>query len=179
MIDPAHALNVLHPLGSRLPPRSDPGSLSSTTQLGTGSLATTPRRRRLALPAPTRSRTTPRLRTTGARTALPPPAPGRGAGTATGRSPALAAKTAASPPQRSSSRTTASDPPTAKGGLEPGCPCRRQTRAQSPSAGWYRSSPLRRTRSLLSGAKRGAEQRCQDPSAPLMHPGPPPEPSSP
>jgi hypothetical protein len=107
------------------PTRSDPGSLSSTTHLGTGSLATTPRRRRLALPAPTRSRTTPRLRTTGARTALPPPAPGRGAGTATGRSPALVAKTAASPPLRSSSRTTASDPPTAKGGLEPGCPCRR------------------------------------------------------
>ena len=58
--------------------------------------------------------------------------------------PALAAKTAASPPQRSSSRTTASDPPTAKGGLEPGCPCRRQTRAQNPSAGWYRSSPISR-----------------------------------
>ena len=71
------------------------------------------------LTAPTRSRTTPTLRTTGARTALPPPAPGRGAGTATGRSPALAAKAAASPQQRSSSRTTASDPPTAKGGLEP------------------------------------------------------------
>src|ERR1019366_5386349 len=79
----------------------------------------TPRRRHLALPAPTRSRTTPTLRSTGARTALPPPAAGRGAGTATGRSPALAAKTPASPPQRSSSRTTASDPPTAKGGLEP------------------------------------------------------------
>jgi hypothetical protein len=118
-----------------------PGSLSSTTHLGTGSLATTSRRRYLALTAPTRSRTTPTLRTTGARTALPPPAPGRGAGTATDQSPALTAKTAPSPPLRSSSRTTASDPPTAKGGLEPGCPCRRQTRAQNPSAGGYRSSP--------------------------------------
>ena len=144
------------------PTRSDPGSLSSTTHLGTGSLATTPRRRRLALTAPTRSRTTPTLRTTGARTALPPPAPGRGAGTATGRSPALAAKTAASPPQRSSSRTTASDPPTAKGGLEPRCPCRRQTRAQNPSAGWYRSSPLSRTRP----GKRSAPVRSKAP-APL------------
>ena len=34
-----------------------------------------------------------------------------------------------------------------------GCPCRRQTRAQNPSAGWYRSSP-------------GA--RPPDPSAPLL-----------
>jgi hypothetical protein len=64
----------------------------------------------LALTAPTRSRTTPTLRTTAARTALPPTRAGRGAGIATGQSPALTAKTAASPPLRSSSRTTASDP---------------------------------------------------------------------
>ena len=38
-----------------------------------------------------------------------------------------------------------------------------------------RSSTLRRTRSLLSGAKHSSGQRCQDPSAPLMHPGPPPD----
>jgi hypothetical protein len=123
----------------------------------TGSLATTPRRRRLALTAPT-------LRTTGARMALPPTRAGRGAGTATGQSPALAAKTAASPPLRSSSRTTASDSPTAKGGLEPGCPCRRQTRAQNPSAGWYRSSPIPRppTRSRLSDKRslRTSRRQC-------------------
>ncbi len=120
---------------------TDPGSLSSTTHLGTGSLATTPRRRHLALTAPTRSRTTPTLRTTGARTALPPPAPDEAPEPLPVSPPALTAKTAASPPLRSSSRTTASDPPTAKGGLEPGCPCRRQTRAQNPSDGRYRSSP--------------------------------------
>jgi len=49
------------------------------------------------------------------------------------------------------------------------------------------SRPCSSPGAALSGARaassRGlsaaAEQRCQDPSAPLMHPGPPPEPSSP
>jgi hypothetical protein len=136
------------------------------------------------LTAPTRSRTTPTLRTTGARTTLPPPAPGRGAGTATRRSPALAAKTAASPPQRSSPTTTASDPPTAKGGLEPGCPCRHQTRAQNPSADWYRSSPIPRP-SILSARgshlQRANDRRTYVPNGPcgacdlrsLLRPGAP------
>jgi hypothetical protein len=84
MFASAHASNVLHPLADRLPPRSDPGSLSSTTHLRTGRLATTPRRRHLALTAPTRSADDARI---GARAALPPPAPGRGVGTATGQSP--------------------------------------------------------------------------------------------
>jgi hypothetical protein len=40
-----------------------------------------------------------------------------------------------------------------------------------------RSSTLRRTRSLLSGAKRSSGATLPRSSAPLMHPGPPPEPS--
>ena len=52
MFDSAHASNVLHELADRLPQGQTRDPSPSTTHLRTGSLATTPRQRRLAVTAP-------------------------------------------------------------------------------------------------------------------------------